>query len=332
MDQTDPNYFLLTFDVEDWFQVENFKAYIPFSSWSSLELRVERNVHRILDLLDEVSTPHASGLMPYPKNNSQVASREAQGGSSLHSNALTPLRPQATFFVLGWIAEHLPHLVREIGDRGHEVASHGYNHQLCYQCSDNELKDDLIKSKKILEGLVGKPVIGYRAPSFSINYDVISVLQKCGYQYDSSYNSFGGNSRYGKLNLDHNGFTGVAYLIKDNFYELPISNLTFGGRVFPLGGGGYFRLIPFPLFTRAVQSILKKEKAYLFYLHPWECDFSQPKVERASRLSRFRHYHNLAKTELRLAKLIMTFKESHFVTCRHYIQKLKTGIAQEGKK
>jgi polysaccharide deacetylase family protein (PEP-CTERM system associated) len=312
-DQTDQKYFLLTFDVEDWFQVENLKSCIPYSSWGSCELRVEKNVHKILDLLDSVFTIHDSRLTPQAKDKAQNVSRHKARES-----------PKATFFVLGWIAERLPHLVLEIYSRGHEIASHGYNHCLCHLCSEQDLKDDLIKSKKLLEDLVGVPIRGYRAPSFSVNFNLLNLLEEYGYQYDSSYNSFGGNSRYGKISLKQNGDKEAASAITENFYELPISNLTFGSRVFPLGGGGYFRLIPFPFFSKGIRAILKKQKAYVFYLHPWELDPGQPRVNKASRLSRFRHYYNLEKTEMRLMSLIKRFKDCHFVTAGQYLKEITT--------
>jgi len=240
------------------------------------------------------------------------------------------LKPQATFFILGWIAERLPHLVREIYERGHEIASHGYDHQLCHQYSSNELRNDLIKSKNLLEELIGTPVSGYRAPSFSINTNTLDLLEECGYHYDSSFNSFGGNSRHGKLNLNPNGDNSIAYPITSGFFELPISNLAFGGQIFPLGGGGYFRLIPFVLFAKGVKAILKKQKAYLFYLHPWEIDPEQPRVNQASRQFRFRHYHNLEKTETRLSQLIMTFKDCRFVTCSEYLNEATQGSNGRG--
>ena len=148
--------FLLTIDVEDWFQVENFKKYIPFASWSSYELRVEKNTHRILDLLDSASFKF------------QVSS----------------FKISATFFVLGWLAERLPHLVREIHSRGHEIASHGYYHNLCNEQSHEELKTDLYNSKSFLEDIIGTQVYGYRAPSFAINNDILKIIEDCGYLYD----------------------------------------------------------------------------------------------------------------------------------------------------
>jgi hypothetical protein len=224
------NYILLTIDVEDWFQVENFKPWIPFSSWPSRELRVEKNTHKILDLFDNLVL--------------------TQNSEFKTQNSI-----KATFFALGWIAERLPNLVREIHSRGHEVASHGYYHNLCNQQSAVALKKDLTDSKKLLEDIIGSPVFGFR-----------------------------------------------------------IQNL-----ILPLGGGGYFRLIPFHLFKLGVQSILKKQKAYLFYMHTWEVDPEQPIVAEASKFFKFRHYINLSKTHSKLLRLIRSFQHCHFVTCSQYL-------------
>ncbi len=278
---------LLTFDIEDWFQVENFKACIPFATWDSRELRVEGNTHRILDLLDA-----------------------------------SPARPahRATFFVLGWIAERLPGLVREIRARGHEVASHGFNHELCYREDEEALKSDLTRSKKLLEDITGEPVKGYRAPSFSVDDRVLGMIESCGYLYDSSFNSFGLHDRYGQMDLSAHRRKGILTALSDSFFELPVSNVAFGRHVLPWGGGGYFRLMPSALFRMGVRLILKQEEAYVFYLHPWEVDPSQPRVNGASTLYRFRHYVNLGSTLDKLSLFLSTFHEARFRSCRDYIE------------
>jgi len=298
---------LITIDVEDWFQVENFKQYIPFSSWDSYELRVEKNTHKIFDLLN--SNP---GNPTNPSN---------------------PTNPKATFFILGWIAERLPHLVREIHTRGHEVASHGYCHNLCNQQSKEDIKKDLSDSKKMLEDIISAPIYGYRAPSFSIDKDILKIIQDCGYLYDSSYNSFSMHGRYGRLNLSQNKRKGIAFQIADprpltpdpRFYELPISNIKLWNHIFPFGGGAYFRLIPYFLFRMGVKSILNSEKTYLLYLHPWEIDPEQPRVNSASTFFKFRHYVNLNKTASKLASFIETFKECSFITCHLYLEQITPG-------
>jgi len=279
---------LLTFDVEDWFQVENFKGYIPFSTWDSYPLRVEKNTRKILDILDSFS-----------------------------------FRPRATFFVLGWIAKKLPQLVREIDERGHEVASHGTFHQLCTKQSHVEIAHDLQNGKKLLEDILGRTVCGYRAPSFAINNDTLKIIEDTGHTYDSSYNSFAMHGRYGSITLPFNSKKGSAYQISETFFELPISNLNMGQRVFPLGGGGYFRLIPFPFFKAGIKSILNKEDTFLFYSHPWEFDPGQPRVDQAAKAFKFRHYINLDKTELKLTSLIKSFSHCNFISCTDYLETIE---------
>jgi polysaccharide deacetylase family protein (PEP-CTERM system associated) len=326
---------LITIDVEDWFQVENFKQCIPFSSWDKCELRVETNTHRLLDLLDSqhpgMSIPETVSSIQYPASGIQI---------------------RATFFVLGWLAERLPHLVREIHARGHEVASHGYYHNLCDQESCHALKKDLSDSKKLLEDIIGATVLGYRAPSFSINHHVLRLIEDCGYLYDSSFNSFNLHSRYGRMNLSKNDRQGIAIEISNTqstsivgqnptsqatnevssmqhpgpstFFELPISNFSLGRHVLPWGGGGYFRLIPFPLFKLGVESILAREGAYVLYLHPWEIDPNQPKVNGASAFFKFRHYVNLDKTLSKISLLTKAFSNCTFTTCRRYLEEIPT--------
>lgn len=275
---------LLTFDVEDWFQVENFKAYIPFSSWSSFNLRVENSTHEILNLLDSF-----------------------------------PFSPKATFFVMGWIARKLPQLIFEIQARGHEVASHGFNHHLSTMISARSLAADLAESRKLLEDMTGRAVTGYRAPSFAVNNDILKIIKDAGYLYDSSYNSFGLHGRYGRIDLSEQVLESQLYRITDNFYEIPVSNLSKGERVFPLGGGGYFRLIPFPMFRKAMKMVLHDQDAFIFYSHPWEFDPLQPRVRQASAGFKFRHYTNLSRTRKKLAALLESFSGVRFVTCSDYI-------------
>jgi len=371
---------LLTIDVEDWFQVENFKQYFPFSLWSSQELRVEKNTHRLLDLLDSID---ASCSSQFNLNGSYLAGRkenynepsninhrkhnEADLVDSDHDTSKLKKEsdhlpagvafgrfcpenckwsmksgkhyqscqrdgsPKGTFFILGWLAKKLPHLIREIHARGHEVASHGYSHNLCYNCGDKELREDLSKSKKLLEDIIGSSVYGYRAPSFSINNDVLKIIEGCNYLYDSSFNSFSMHGRYGQPELSSYKKDGIVLKLSESFYELPISNFQFSifnsrfpilNSVWPWGGGGYFRLFPSRLFEKGVKSILKKDGAYLFYMHPWEIDPEQPRVSEASALFKFRHYINLKNCESKLYDLINCFKDSHFVTCHQYITEL----------
>jgi polysaccharide deacetylase family protein (PEP-CTERM system associated) len=294
---------LLTFDVEDWFQVENFKKCIPYSSWANCELRVEKNVHRILDLLDSIKLNNPTN--PIDSKNS--------------INPMNSINPKATFFILGWIARRLPNLVCEIKTRGHEVASHGYYHKLCKEESAEGLENDLATSKKLIEDITGAPVYGYRAPGFSISTDILNRIEEAGYFYDSSFNSFKFNKRYGRVEWFGNNSNGIIIKISDGFYELPISNLSIGGQVIPWGGGGYFRLFPLGLFKQGVQSILKKRGAYLFYLHPWEIDPEQPSVKDVPFTYRMRHYMNMKSTYSKLSAFIEKLKDYKFQTCHQYL-------------
>ena len=276
-------FILFTVDVEDWFQVENFKPYVPFSSWSSYEMRVEENTSQLLDLLE------LSGNL------------------------------RATFFVLGWTATRLPKLVKDIHQRGHEVASHGFNHQLCGDQSPKALKNDLSDSKKILEDIIGDSIAGYRAPSFSINENVLNIVQECGFNYDSSYNSFQMNKRYGRMDLSKYKKRGISYELGPMFFELPISNIRVRGSSIPWGGGGYFRLMPSWIYRQGIRRILKRENAYLFYVHPWEIDPDQPKLKTASFSSQFRHRINLASSLKKLTGFLNRFAHCRFVTCKEYL-------------
>jgi polysaccharide deacetylase family protein (PEP-CTERM system associated) len=316
------HHILLTVDVEDWFQVENLKPWIPFSSWDSRELRVEKNTHQLLDLFDEARVQGSSVL------GSSLSASEPLGSDTKSSQSckscLDSSSLRATFFVQGWIAERLPHLVREIRARGHEVASHGYRHELCSQCPAGSLKEDLVKSRKLLEDIIGDRVYGYRAPNFSISDAVLRVIARAGYRYDSSYNSFGSHGRYGKISTGGGTKKGIAHLMSKDFYELPISNLTVVNKTFPFGGGAYFRLMPAALFRLGVRKILDQQGAYLFYVHPWELDPEQPRVKEASAGSRLKHYSNLGRTEQRLKQLIERFSACRFVTCTDYLENIVT--------
>ncbi|SDT96716.1 XrtA system polysaccharide deacetylase [Desulfobacula phenolica] len=275
---------LLTFDVEDWFQVENFKEYIEFSTWDSLDLRVEKNILKILDLLDSF-----------------------------------PFKPKATFFILGWIAQKLPGLVRQIHKRGHEIASHGFDHSLCKNLTGKNLFRDLKESKNILEKIIGNTIFGFRAPSFAVTNEILNAIEKAGYTYDSSFNSFSGHGRYGTIDLSRAEKKDACYKINNNFFELPVSNMKLKHKILPLGGGGYFRLFPFCFFKIGMKEVLKKDNAFVFYAHPWEFDISQPRVEKAAWGFKFRHYINLHKTERKFRKLVEYFSRHKFVTCMDYI-------------
>ncbi|MCP4748631.1 MAG: DUF3473 domain-containing protein [Desulfobacteraceae bacterium] len=275
---------LITVDVEDWYQVENLRPWFPPEKWPELISRVEKNTLKLLDLFDSFSK-----------------------------------KISATFFVLGQLAEKKTDLIRQIKNKGHEVASHGYSHRLCNEMRYEDLKADLIKSKDLLENILGENIYGYRAPSFSINNQILDLIKECGYRYDSSYNSFDKHGRYGAICIDKYRLNGIAMALDDDFYELPISNLQIAGQIIPWGGGGYFRLLPFGVFKRGITRILNLKQAYLFYIHPWEIDPGQPKIKSAKGLSVWRHYINLEKTYGRLSTMISRFSDSEFLTCSQYL-------------
>ena len=275
---------LVTVDLEDWFQVENLRSRFPCNTWRNCRLRLEEPTHKLLDIF------HTYNI-------------------------------RATFFVLGWIAKRLPNFVRKISSQGHEIASHGYGHRLCCDIDQPSLREDILKSKKILEDITSRPVMGYRAPSFSTNKTLVSILKDSGFVYDSSYNDFSVHGRYGSL---HGSWKEVRPgLLQDNegFYELPISNLKFFGRTIPWGGGGYFRIIPSLLFNKGVKRILKKQGSYLFYCHPWEFDPGQPKVKGLQWNHRFRHYTGISGNVKRLENFLKNFQDNQFefLTCSQLV-------------
>ena len=258
----------LTVDVEDWFHTDNVRCVIGRDAWDECELRVERNTLRILEIL------------------------------AAH-NVL------ATFFVLGWVAEKCPYLVRAIAAAGHEVASHGYGHELVYRLDPGAFRRDVLRSKQYLEDLTGRSVRGYRAPSFSITEWAIPILQELGFDYDSSAVPSIMHDRYGRLE----GVLPSApiALLRDGFYEISVACLPLGKRGIPWGGGGYFRLVPYPLWLLGIRSITRSGRPYIFYIHPWEIDPGQPRLAGIGGTNSFRQRVNLHRCEERFAALAGTF-------------------------
>lgn len=267
----------LTVDVEDYFQVAAFSDVIDPTDWPKMESRVVANTHRLLDLFDESDT-------------------------------------KVTFFVLGWVAERQPELVREVVDRGHELACHGYSHQLIYQQSPKTFREETTRAKTILEQTAQVPVLGYRAASYSITPKsnwALDILVECGFQYDSSifpvrHDRYGmpGGHRWPNMMCTEKG---------QEIVEFPLSTLKLAGATLPIAGGGYFRIYPYAFTRWALKSINKHDsKPFIFYLHPWELDPDQPRIQ-ASLLSRFRHYHNLHRSENRLRSLLTDFSFSPIV-------------------
>ena len=259
----------LTIDVEDYFHVAALSESIKVTEWDSHKSRVVKNTNLILDLFDKANT-------------------------------------KGTFFILGWEAERQPELVKEIHNRGHEVASHGYSHQLVYGQTPELFREETIKSKQILENLIQEEVIGYRAASYSITKKslwALDILVELGFKYDSSIFPVR-HDRYGIP--DANPEPHVMELSNNkSIIEFPLTTSNFMGKKLPIAGGGYFRIFPYWFFKWQFGNAVKSRPG-VFYLHPWEVDPEQPKIE-ASRLSKFRHYRNLDKTESRLSDMLSSF-------------------------
>ena len=260
----------LTIDVEDYFQVAALAETVQRRDWHSMEYRVEANTNRLLELLD-------------------------------HDNT------RATFFTLGWVAEKSPQLVRDIQKAGHEVASHGYSHQLIYNQTPDVFREETRRSKHILEDITGERIEGYRAASYSITSQsrwALDILAEEGFVWDSSIFP---------VHHDRYGMPGTPRwphrLTTDKGYELaefPLSTLKFPAYTLPIAGGGYFRLFPYWFSRWGLGSINRQGQPFVFYLHPWEIDPGQPRLD-VKWFSRFRHYNNLDVCEQRLTKLLDHF-------------------------
>jgi polysaccharide deacetylase family protein (PEP-CTERM system associated) len=287
---TSANY--LSIDVEDYFQVSAFEKVSPPERWGSFECRVEANTLRILDILDE---------------------HEAK----------------ATFFVLGWVAQRFPQLVRGIVGRGHELASHGFHHRRVNTQDRQAFREDIRTSKELLEDLGGAEVLGYRAPSYSISKQTLwafDELLEAGYTYDSSVfpirHDFYGIDDWPRFpfhlkRLGPGQWEPLAGSCQSGqFLEVPITTLRLAGKNLPVAGGGYFRLMPYALSRWAFQRINQAEKKpFVFYLHPWEIDPGQPRIFGAGWKSRIRHYLNLDLTEKRLRRLLQDFRFTPIRNC-----------------
>ncbi len=211
---------------------------------------------------------------------------------------------RATFFVLGWVAEREPFLIREIIDRGHEVGSHGYAHKLVFEQSPQEFRDDVQRSIDLIGDITGEMPVGYRAPSFSINDQclwALDIVADLGFRYDASIFP---------IRLRHYGANGIAkspQRLQNGVWEFPATTIQFGGIELPFGGGGYFRLYPFAVTRWATHRLNAEGRPALVYLHPWELDPNPPHRPN-SRLRRFQHTVNLSKTRSRLLHLCAEFE------------------------
>jgi polysaccharide deacetylase family protein (PEP-CTERM system associated) len=261
----------MSVDIEDWFQVGAFETVINRAEWDQLEHRVERNSDAVLALFDE------AGI-------------------------------KATFFVLGWVAERYPLLMQRIAAAGHEIASHGYDHARVFTLSPDQFRDDLDRSRKIIEDMSGQKVSGYRAPSFSIDQRTPwahEILAEQGYAYSSSV---------APIHHDHYGWAGSPRFAwrpvsQSDFIELPVTTVKLGNRILAAGGGGFFRLLPYNLYTQSIRKMQRDDgRGAIFYFHPWEIDPDQPRVGQAPVRSKIRHYTNLKSMRAKLMRAGRDFK------------------------
>ena len=259
----------MSFDIEEHFQVAAFDCAARRRHWDKQESRVSKNTQVILDLLEE------RGI-------------------------------KATMFVLGWVAERNKALVKRIAKAGHELASHGYAHELITVQNPKTFREDVSRAKKVLEDIGGRQVLGYRAPTFSITRETewaLPILVEEGYSYDSSivpvvhdyYGIPGANPTIHTLKTDSGPIV-----------EVPPSTAKFIGLTLPIAGGGYFRLFPYAFLRNLLRRVERQGRPLIMYLHPWELDPGQPRMH-GSLLSQFRHYLNLDKVHGRLSQLLKDF-------------------------
>jgi polysaccharide deacetylase family protein (PEP-CTERM system associated) len=260
----------LSVDVEDWFQVGAFESVIERDDWNSLSDRVERNVREILDLFDEAQV-------------------------------------KATFFALGWVAKRHGGLMREIVSRGHELASHGWDHGRVFRMDRETFAADISRARKVLEDASGVAILGYRAPSFSIDHRTpwaFMELVEQGYTYSSSVAPVA-HDHYGWEDAPRFAFRPLPWA---QLVEIPVTTAMFAGKRLAAGGGGFFRVIPYGFTRWAIRQVNAREgRPAVFYFHPWEIDPGQPRVDGAPLRSRLRHYTNLDKMAGKLRHLVGEF-------------------------
>lgn len=254
-------------DLEEYFQVANFDHCIDRRRWPELPSRAEAQTHRLLDLCDRTGT-------------------------------------RATFFVLGWLAERQPQLVRAIAARGHEIACHGYGHELLYQIGPERFREDVKRARGVIEDAVGAQVAGYRAPSFSITSQslwALEILAEEGFAFDSSIFPVR-HHRYGIPEFPREPVR-LALPSGASIVEFPLTTLAWGPLRFPVAGGGYLRLLPFALLRWGIGRLVASQRPTVLYVHNWEIDAEQPR-QQVSALVRWNHYHNLERVEERLSTLL----------------------------
>ncbi len=259
----------MTVDVEDYYQVSAFEKHICRTTWNDFDCRVEANIERILQLFEKKSV-------------------------------------KATFFTLGWVAERHPSMVRKIVASGHELASHGWDHRRVTSQEPASFKDDVLKTRALLEDISGQVVKGYRAASYSIgaeNLWALDVLAEAGYEYSSSIVPIR-HDHYGMPDAPRFAFRAAG----DRILEIPVSTVTVMRRNINCGGGGWFRFFPYGFTRWALQRVNEREqRSCVFYFHPWEIDEEQPRIDNLGHKTRFRHYLNLHKTHPRLERLLDDF-------------------------
>lgn len=258
-------------DVEEYFHDETFRQVVPQDQWEGLQQRVEPSTRLLLEMLD------GSGV-------------------------------RGTFFVLGWVAERHPGLVREIHGAGHELAIHGYDHRPIFALSRDEFREDIRRAKGIVEDVSGVDVLGYRAPTFSVVEDTmwaLEILVEEGIRYDSSVFPIV-HDRYGIPDADRFPYT--ERMGDGELVEFPMSTVRIGGRNFPFVGGGYTRLFPMPMVRWGMRRhVYRERRPMMLYVHPWELDPGHPVLE-ATRFGKFRHYQGLGTTETKLRHLLGEFR------------------------
>lgn len=271
---------LLTIDVEDWFHTSALQPYVSQEDWDRLPSTLLDNVLFLLDLLAAHHT-------------------------------------RATFFILGWVAERHPELVKKISAGGHEIASHGYRHRLIYNLSRETVRAYVTRSKSLLEDLTGQEVLGYRATSFSVVQSTrwaLDVIREAGFTYDSSIYP---------IRHDIYGIAGCPrfpFIHPNGLIEIPPSTLRIWGRNFPVGGGGYLRLYPYWLTRKGIEALNRQGHPGVIYLHPWELDPDCPRIPQADCRTRVRQYLNLAKTKTRLVSLLTHFS---FIPAQQFLENVK---------
>ena len=268
----------MTIDLEDWYHSQSFANVFQKTEWTSLASRIEYTADLLLGLLDKHKV-------------------------------------KATFFVLGDIASRYPEIIKRIHAAQHEIASHGNKHDLIYHLTHQEFRKDIKEAKRIIEDVIMDRIYGYRAPNFSITEWAIDIIQEEGYKYDSSYYPVFFHDRYGKLNVQAGDQK--YFFVRDDLIEVPLSSLPFFNLQVPWSGGGYFRLLPFNLYRKGVNRIMRQKKFFMFYIHPWEFDPGQPIIKNMKKSDRFRHYNNLDKT---LDRFIQIISEFSFTTVKDFLR------------